>query len=128
MLFAKIRVSDGHVTANLRVPDEASLPPAEEGFAYIEVAAQVPGRHRWTGAGFEPVPPVVTDRDILEARYREFQRLDAMTTGERTLSPEWAAYRQALRDITQNGNAPAAMLVLFPVDPDGKDAAAHLRT
>lgn len=62
-----------------------------------------------------------SDLEVRDARMRELYATDW-----RESKSEWAAYRQALRDLPGNG-VDHEMVKLWPLRPDGSDAIPHLR-
>jgi hypothetical protein len=130
MQIAKVRRSDGRVVAFSNLSDKTAVQAlSDAAFECVAISPPVDTAriYDWNGDALVEVVPAPQSRDLLEARFSEFMRLDALVTGERTLSAEWAAYRQALRDLTEDGDTFAAMLARFPLRPDGTDAIAWLR-
>ena len=78
-----------------------------------ENAARDAEEQEWSDGGF--------DRAILQLRQQRNQILsqtDWRALSDQTLSPEWADYRQALRDLTQNlETAEDVKSVVWPTQP-----------
>lgn len=53
--------------------------------------------------------------EILDQRERLLSATDWMALSDNTMTPEWAAYRQALRDITEQTGFPYS--VTWPTKP-----------
>lgn len=56
--------------------------------------------------------------EVREKRAALIAETDWMALSDTTLSPEWAAYRQALRDITNHANFPYLDAADWPVKPE----------
>lgn len=129
--IVKIRKGDLVVVGSQSWGGE-ELPSDTDAFTYRERPeimrdAGMGRRFRLVADGsFEEFKPAPTERDILVVRFNELSASDWTALADRPPMPEWAAYRQALRDITKAGDA-AAMLAAFPRRPDGTDATAHLK-
>jgi hypothetical protein len=72
----------------------------------------------WLDAGNTPTPytpPAPTAESIRSQRNTLLAETDWMALSDNTLTPEWAAYRQALRDITEQAGFPEN--VTWPTQP-----------
>lgn len=67
------------------------------------------------GYSVEPVEQEVAERNIREHRDGLLQDTDWMALSDNTMTPEWATYRQALRDITAQAGFPNT--VTWPTKP-----------
>jgi hypothetical protein len=67
------------------------------------------------GYSVEPVEKEVAERNIREHRDGLLQETDWMALSDNTMTPEWATYRQALRDITSQEGFPYS--VTWPTKP-----------
>lgn len=75
-----------------------------------------------------------TERELKQAVFAALSATDHMMLPDRDdILPQdrakWAAYRKSLRDLSKGDPRPnaAAMIVAWPLDPDGKDAIENLR-
>ena len=59
----------------------------------------------------------VAAKSVRDQRDRLLGETDWMALSDNTLTPEWAAYRQALRDITDHANFPYLQEADWPVKP-----------
>ena len=95
----------------IRNSDNASIPtdPANRDYReYLE----------WLDAGNTPTPytsPAPTAESVRSQRNNLLAETDWMALSDNTLTPEWAAYRQALRDITEQAGFPEN--VTWPTQP-----------
>lgn len=95
----------------IRIADNAFIPfdPANRDYQeYLE----------WLDAGNTPAPytpPAPTAEDIRSQRNTLLAETDWMALSDNTLTPEWATYRQALRDITEQAGFPEN--VTWPTQP-----------
>jgi|OM-RGC.v1.028442161 hypothetical protein len=72
----------------------------------------------WIAAGNTPTPytpPAPTAESVRSQRNTLLAETDWMALSDNTLTPEWAAYRQALRDITEQAGFPEN--VTWPTPP-----------
>jgi hypothetical protein len=60
-------------------------------------------------------PPAPTAESVRSQRNALLAETDWMALSDNTLTPEWAAYRQALRDITEQAGFPEN--VTWPTQP-----------
>ncbi len=63
----------------------------------------------------ENLPQELAEKNIRNERYRLLMQSDWRALNDQTLSPEWSAYRQALRDIPQQAGFPYS--VNWPTEP-----------
>jgi hypothetical protein len=105
---------NGYFESNADVPDGIRA-----GFAKgtVEVPLRPIGNFDWDGSKWVELPP---DPEALaaEARSKRDSKLaatDWMALSDVTMSPEWATYRQALRDVTDQVGFPEN--VNWPVKP-----------
>lgn len=95
----------------IRNSDNACIPtdPANRDYReYLE----------WLDAGNTPAPytpPAPTAESVRSQRNTLLAETDWMALSDNTLTPEWAAYRQALRDITEQVGFPEN--VTWPTQP-----------
>lgn len=110
---------------NVVIPDDGN------GITHHLVDCDVPKvPSRYVRGKFVPIPQskLVQPYQILAVRDTELKSTDWMVMPDSPEpSPEWLAYRQALRDITSGGRGVKAMINRFPVRPDGKDAISQYR-
>ena len=68
------------------------------------------------GYSVEPVEQEIAERNIRSRRDGLLQETDWMALSDSTMTPEWASYRQALRDITAQEGFPYS--VTWPTKPE----------
>jgi hypothetical protein len=79
-------------------------------------AAPTEDAGQWT-LGYDVVqkPEAMAGDNVRRERNRRLQETDWMALSDNTMTPEWASYRQALRDITSQGGFPYA--IEWPTKP-----------
>ena len=135
MQLLKIRKSDGVVVQAVRVGRNAVQPEPDEEFDYEvrsdEIATDKVMRRAGNGRFYAVAKKdLIQPRHILAVREKEFTATEGWGSADRPLTDEvieWRAYRQALRDITENGRTVKAMVKAFPIRPDGTDAISEYR-
>lgn len=132
MQLVKLRRSDGLVVATVSVGRNAAIPMPDDEYKWQIRTDHLPTDKAMRRAGngrFYPVAKkdLIQPRHILAARGRELAATDHWAMPDRTGNAEWLAYRQALRDITENGRTVKAMVKAFPIRPDGTDAISEYR-
>lgn len=71
----------------------------------------------WTqGWAVQPLPIADAGRNVRAHRNNLLSETDWMALSDNTITPEWAAYRQALRDVSLQVNFPYS--VIWPNKPE----------
>jgi hypothetical protein len=63
-----------------------------------------------------PAPPLPTADQVRTERDQLLAKTDWMALSDNTLTPDWATYRQALRDVTAQEGFPYS--VIWPTKPE----------
>lgn len=94
-----------------------SAPPYNELTQSIRLLTPAQIEEQWTQQ-WEVVelPESMASENISDARNRLLQKTDWMALSDNTMTPEWASYRQALRDITSQEGFPYS--VIWPNKPE----------
>ena len=95
----------------------ASVPPFDSLVqSLVAHAAPAEDAGQWT-LGYDVVqkPEEMAGDNIRRERDRLLATTDWMALSDNTMTPEWASYRQALRDITSQGGFPYT--IEWPIKP-----------
>jgi len=83
----------------------------------VEVPLKPSAYTEWNGSAWIDVPPPAPTADEVRAeRDRLLAATDWMALSDVNMSPEWIAYRQALRDLPQQEGFPSN--VVWPTKPE----------